>query len=58
MEMFVGVGASRVRDLFQQAKQASPAIIFIAELDKLIGALMEHERVTQEAMARLIGPRP
>lgn len=33
VEMFVGVGASRVRDLFKQAKQSSPAIVFIDELD-------------------------
>jgi cell division protease FtsH len=33
VQMFVGVGASRVRDLFAQAKQAGPAIIFIDELD-------------------------
>jgi len=35
VEMFVGVGASRVRDLFTQAKQAAPAIIFIDELDAI-----------------------
>ena len=33
VEMFVGVGASRVRDLFDQAKQAAPAIVFIDEID-------------------------
>ena len=33
VEMFVGVGASRVRDLFEQAKKAAPAIIFIDEID-------------------------
>jgi cell division protease FtsH len=33
VEMFVGVGASRVRDLFEQAKAAAPAIIFIDEID-------------------------
>ncbi|MDJ0499223.1 MAG: ATP-dependent zinc metalloprotease FtsH, partial [Acidimicrobiia bacterium] len=33
VEMFVGVGASRVRDLFEQAKQSGPAIVFIDEID-------------------------
>jgi cell division protease FtsH len=35
MEMFVGVGASRVRDMFDEAKETSPAIIFIDELDSI-----------------------
>src|SRR5207247_6048002 len=33
VEMFVGVGAARVRDLFEQAKNASPAVVFIDEID-------------------------
>src|SRR4030088_3288150 len=45
VEMFVGVGAARVRDLFQQAHQKAPAIIFIDELDAL-------------GRARGIGPYP
>jgi cell division protease FtsH len=38
VEMFVGVGAARVRDLFEQARQQAPAIIFIDEIDALGGA--------------------
>jgi cell division protease FtsH len=39
VEMFVGVGAARVRDLFEQARRSAPAIIFIDELDALGRAL-------------------
>jgi cell division protease FtsH len=35
VEMFVGVGAARVRDLFEQARQAAPAIVFIDEIDAI-----------------------
>ncbi len=42
VEMFVGVGAARVRDLFEQARQKAPAIIFIDELDALGRARASH----------------
>jgi cell division protease FtsH len=49
VEMFVGVGAARVRDLFEQAKQKAPCIIFIDELDALgkargVGPVAHEER--------------
>src|SRR5438552_4972822 len=49
VEMFVGVGAARVRDLFEQARQKAPAIIFIDELDALgkargMGPMAHEER--------------
>ncbi|MCK6528156.1 ATP-dependent zinc metalloprotease FtsH [Myxococcota bacterium] len=53
VEMFVGVGASRVRDLFQQAKARAPCIVFIDELDALgksragAGALVSNEEREQ-----------
>ena len=53
VEMFVGVGASRVRDLFEQAKKTAPSIIFIDELDAIgsrragIGASNVHEEREQ-----------
>ncbi len=53
VEMFVGVGASRVRDLFEQAKQSAPSIIFIDEIDAIggrragAGAVNVHEEREQ-----------
>jgi cell division protease FtsH len=53
IEMFVGVGASRVRDLFEQAKKKAPGIIFIDEIDAIggkragAGAVQTHEEREQ-----------
>jgi cell division protease FtsH len=63
VEMFVGVGAARVRDLFDQAKKHAPAIIFIAELDALgkargvssFGGHDEREQTLNQLLAELDG---
>src|ERR1051325_5683230 len=59
VEMFVGVGAARVRDLFQQAREKAPAIIFIDELDALgrargIGPYAGHDEKEQTANQLLV----
>ncbi len=66
MEMFVGVGASRVRDLFEQAKKTAPAIIFIDELDSigrrrgagLGGGHDEREQTLNQLLSALDGFEP
>jgi len=66
MEMFVGVGASRVRDLFKEAKQAAPSIIFIDELDSigrrrgagLGGGHDEREQTLNQLLSELDGFEP
>jgi cell division protease FtsH len=66
MEMFVGVGASRVRDLFEDAKNTSPSIIFIDELDSigrkrgagLGGAHDEREQTLNQLLSELDGFEP
>ena len=64
IEMFVGVGASRVRDLFEQAKRQAPAIIFIDELDALgksraassfMGGNDEREQTLNQLLAEMDG---
>ena len=45
VEMFVGVGASRVRDLFRQAKEKSPSIVFIDEIDAVGRARGKHTNI-------------
>ena len=67
VEMFVGVGAARVRDLFEQAKKQAPAIIFIDELDALgrargasniMGGHDEREQTLNQLLAELDGFDP
>ena len=63
VEMFVGVGAARVRDLFEQARQKAPAIIFIDELDALgrargaygVGGHDEKEQTLNQLLVELDG---
>ncbi|MBI5861995.1 MAG: ATP-dependent metallopeptidase FtsH/Yme1/Tma family protein [Rhodocyclales bacterium] len=64
VEMFVGVGAARVRDLFEQARQRAPAIIFIDELDALgrargafpgIGGHDEKEQTLNQLLVEMDG---
>jgi len=63
MEMFVGVGASRVRDLFAEAKKNAPAIIFIDELDSIgrkrnmgsSGAQEEREQTLNQLLSEMDG---
>jgi cell division protease FtsH len=66
VEMFVGVGAARVRDLFEQARQKAPAIIFIDELDALgrargafgLGGHDEKEQTLNQLLVELDGFDP
>jgi cell division protease FtsH len=66
VEMFVGVGAARVRDLFEQARKAAPCIIFIDELDALgrsrvpnnFGGYDEKEQTLNQLLAELDGFDP
>ncbi len=64
VEMFVGVGAARVRDLFQQAQQKAPCIIFIDEIDAIgqarssighIGTNSEQENTLNQLLAEMDG---
>ena len=66
VEMFVGVGAARVRDLFDQARKSAPAIIFIDELDALgrartaagLGGNDEREQTLNQLLVELDGFDP
>ncbi|MEI2386313.1 ATP-dependent zinc metalloprotease FtsH [Breoghania sp. JC706] len=66
VEMFVGVGAARVRDLFEQARKKAPAIVFIDELDALgrsriaspMGGSDEKEQTLNQLLSELDGFDP
>jgi len=67
IEMIVGVGASRVRDLFEQAKKASPAIVFIDEIDSIgrsrgaamsLGGHDEREQTLNQILTEMDGFEP
>ena len=66
VEMFVGVGAARVRDLFDQARRSAPCIIFIDELDALgrsrtnlaLGGVDEKEQTLNQLLAEIDGFDP
>jgi len=64
VEMFVGVGAARVRDLFEQARKAAPAIVFIDEIDAIgqsrggamrLGGNEEREQTLNQLLAEIDG---
>ncbi len=66
VEMFVGVGAARVRDLFEQARKAAPAIVFIDEIDAIgqsrggvarMGGNDEREQTLNQLLAEIDGFR-
>ena len=69
VELFVGLGAARVRDLFQQARDRAPAIVFIDEIDSIgqarsgaagnqLGAHQEQEQTLQQLLTEMDGFEP